>query len=90
MHSSLADVYLDLHMTPEAIAELETALTIRQHNKPGLEGDINRSATHQTLIRLYRQLGVCVKIRSRSNCPPSKLECVVFVLVLAVQAWALF
>ena len=67
VHSSLADVYLDLHMTSEAIAELETALTIRQYNKPGLEGDINRSATHQTLIRLYRLLGVRVKMRSRAN-----------------------
>ena len=76
-------------MTSEAIAELETALTIRQHNKPGLERDINRSATHQTLIRLYRQLGVRDEIRSRSSKQASSNVLFLFWL-LAVRAWALF
>lgn len=59
MHASLADVYLDLDLISEAAAELELAVSIRQHNNPDLEGDINRSASHQTLARLYTQLGVC-------------------------------
>lgn len=94
VHSSLADVYLDLHMTSEAIAELETALTIRQHNKSGLEGDINRSATHQTLIRhssgCTDNLGYVSKLGQGQIVLQASSNVLFWYSFLAVQVWALF
>ena len=58
MHHSLGDIYKDLDMIPQAVSELEECIMIREMISPGMEGQLLRGPTHQTLATLYERLGV--------------------------------
>ena len=49
-----------MQLIPEAIAELERCLVIRQACETGVEGHVLRGPTHDALASLYEQIGVCL------------------------------